>query len=250
MGLQKELATLAMRATPLPGGGDNFMAAANIPTPVPLLPGSIGAVAHEPFMARETRRSFDLLVAFTIGDFADSTGCSEYYNPHSPWYNVFYGAYGLRSYEPDGSAWGFHTDGTPNIPEMLQVPELDYNWLTAGALGCPPPRMCFRTEEVKAGRHRSWHVLDVAATIPSGLHYLRDAVSPDLRYYAVFGLPGSEFMAGGRQSYEPVRMRGRMLYKQVGSNLTLAWGGLCPDTSEGQRLLSNVLDAMDTLYPG
>jgi len=149
MGLQKELATLAMRATPLPGGGDNFMAAAKIPTPVPSLPGSIGAVAHEPFMARETRRSFDLVVVFTIGDFADSTGCSEYYNPHSPWYNVFYGAYGLRSYEPDGSAWGFHTDGTPNIPEMLQVPELDYNWLTAGALGCPPPRMCFRTEEVR-----------------------------------------------------------------------------------------------------
>jgi hypothetical protein len=250
MGLRRELAVLAMRSTPFPGTGENLLAQAGISAPVPALPGSIGAVAHESFQARETLRFFDLMVIFTIGDFASDASGSEYFNPRSPWYNVFYGAYGLRSYKPDGSAWGFHADGSPHVAEMLEIPELDYNFLTAGALGCPPSRMCFRADEVKTGRHRSWHVLDVAATIPSGLHHARDAESPELKSYVLFGRPEGHHLTGVRQSYEPVRMRGRMLYKAVGPRLTLVWGGLCPDTSEGQKLLSNVLDAMDPLYPG
>lgn len=154
MGLQRELAALALRATPLPGQ-KNFLSDAGVPTPVPHLSGSIGAVGHEPFMAEDLRRLFDLMVIFTIGDFPDGKGCSSYFDPESPWYNVFYGAYGVRSYKPDGSPWGFRRDGRPNMDEMLEVPWLDY---------------------------------------------------------------------------------------------TLVWGGLCPDTPDGQRLFNSILDRMTPLY--
>ena len=246
MGVQRELAVLAMNTTPLPGQRQ-WLADAGIRTPVPLLPGSIGAVAHEPFLADDISRLYDLMVVFTIGDFDEGTSCSRYFDPRSPWYNVFYGAYGIRSHKPDGAPWGFRADGSVALDELLDVPALDYNFLTAGRLGCPPPRRCFRVEELVPGRHHSWHVAEVSCVIPSGLHRRREAVSPDLSYYAVFGLPEEEWVSG-RESYEPVRMRGRMFFKPVGERLTLVWGGLTPDTPEGQKLMGNVIEAMEPLY--
>ncbi|WP_141617870.1 hypothetical protein [Myxococcus sp. AB036A] len=249
MGLQRELAILAMKATPLPGK-KNFLAEAGIATPVPAIRGSIGAVAHEPFMAFDTKRLMDLLVAFTIGDFPERAGCSNYFNPHSPWYNVFYGAYGIRSYKRDGSPWGFTRDGRPDLDEMLEIPRLDYNFLTAGELGCPASKMCFEVLDVRQGREGPWHMAEVSCIIPSGLHRVQDAQAPDLTYYAVFGVPEEDYLVGGRESYEPVRMRGRMYFRPVAERLTLVWGGLCPDTPDGQRLMGAIVDAMAPLYAG
>lgn len=246
MGVQRELAVLALNATPLPGQRQ-WLADAGIRTPVPLLPGSIGAVAHEPFLADDISRLYDLMVVFTLGDFDDGTTCSRYFDPRSPWYNVFYGAYGIRSHKSDGSPWGFRADGSIALDELLDVPALDYNFLTAGRLGCPPRRRCFRVEEVVSSRHHSWHVADVSCVIPSGLHRMREAVSPDLTYYAVFGLPEEAWLAG-RVSYEPVRMRGRMYFQPVGDGLTLVWGGLAPDTVEGRKLMGSIVETMEPLY--
>jgi hypothetical protein len=247
MGLQRELAALAMRATPLPGQ-KNWLEEKAIATRVPVLPGSIGATAHEPFTAGELKRLFDLVVVFTIGDFAGGASCSSYFDPASPWYNVFYGAYGLRSYKQDGNPWGFRRDGQPHLDELLEVPALDYNFLTAGCLGCPPSRMCFRMEEATSGKEGLWHTAEVACVIPSGLHRMKDAVSPDLTYYAVFGVPEERYLSSQRESYEPVRMRGKMYFRPVAERTTLVWGGLCPDTPEGQRLFNSILDAMMPLY--
>ncbi|HLL00619.1 MAG TPA: hypothetical protein VK539_08545 [Myxococcaceae bacterium] len=247
MGLQRELAALAMRATPLPGQKD-WLAESGIATRVPVLQGSIGAAAHEPFMAGELKRLFDLLVVFTIGDFADGDSCSSYFDPNSPWYNVFYGAYGIRSYKQDGSPWGFRRDGQPHLDELIEVPWLDYNFLTAGCLGCPPSRMCFRVEEATPGKEGPWHTAEVSCVIPSGLHRMKDAVSPDLTYYAVFGVPEERYLSSQRESYEPVRMRGKMYFRPVADRTTLVWGGLCPDTPDGQRLFNSILDAMTPLY--
>ena len=247
MGLQRQLALMAMSATPLPGK-TNFLEELGVPTPVPPVPGSIGAVAHEPFLAFDTKRMMDLLVAFTIGDFPSGVGCSEYFNPKSPWYNVFYGAYGVRSYKRNGAPWGFKSDGRPDVEEMLEVPHLDYNFLTAGELGCPASRMCFEVLDVAQGREGPWHTADVACRIPSGLHRVEDAEAPDLTYYAVFGVPEEDYLAGGRESYEPVRMRGRMYWRPVAERLTLVWGGLCPDTPEGQKLMRTIIDTMTPHY--
>ncbi|MCP3100965.1 hypothetical protein LZ198_19000 [Myxococcus sp. K15C18031901] len=249
MGLQRELATMAMSATPLPGK-QNFLEELGVMTPVPAVRGSIGAVAHEPFEAFELKRMFDLLVAFTIADFPSGTGCSDYFNPFSPWYNVFYGAYGLRSYKRDGNPWGLRSDGRPDVEEMLEIPRLDYNFLTAGELGCPASRMCFEVLDVELGRQGAWHHADVGCVIPSGLHRLQDADAPDLTYYAVFGVPEEDYLMGGRESYEPVRMRGRMYWRPVAERLTLAWGGLCPDTPDGQALMRTILDTMTPHYAG
>lgn len=247
MGLHRELAALAMRSTPLPGQ-KNFLAEAGIAPQVPALPGSIGEVAHEPFRAEELKRLFDLVVIFTMGDFPQGAACSSYFDPSSPWYNVFYGAYGVRSHKLDGNPWGFRSDGRPNLDEMLELPWLDYNFLTAGSLGCPPSRMCFRVEDVKRDKEGAWHTAEIACIVPSGLHRMKDAVSPDLTYYAVFGVPEEHYLSSQRESYEPVRMRGKMYFRHIAERTTLVWGGLCPDTPDGQRLFNSILEAMTPHY--
>jgi hypothetical protein len=77
---------------------------------------------------------------------------------------------------------------------------------------------------------------------------MKDAVTPDLTYYAVFGVPEGSYLPDERESYEPVRMRGKMYFRPVAGRTTLVWGGLCPDTPDGQRLFNSILDAMTPLY--
>ncbi len=246
MGIHRELAILAMKATTVIAGND-FLRQANIETPVPPVPGVLPAVAREPFWARHLKRSIDLLVIFTIGDFAAKRACSEYYNPKSAWYNVFYGAYGIRSYKADGTAWGYDRSGQPNLQEMLEVPCLDYNFLTAGELGCPPHRMCFEVKKATAAKQGQWDLADVRAKVPSGLHAVKDAVDPDPSYYVIFGVPDHAFLRG-RQSYEPVDMHGQMFFRKAAPGITLVWGGMCPDTPAGNALLKTIIDAMSTCY--
>src|SRR5438105_163554 len=175
MSIQRELSILAMKATGVLAGYD-FLRQNDIETPVPLVAGAIPAVAREPFTKEKLGRPFDLLVVFTIGDFPGSQHCSSYYDPNSPWYNVFYGAYGIRSDKPSGVAWGYKSAGNPDFDEILQVPALDYNDLTAGPLGCPPQKRCFKATNVASNTKNGWDFADVEATIPSGLHHVRDAV--------------------------------------------------------------------------
>jgi hypothetical protein len=248
MGLHKLLAQEAMKATWLEPG-DDFLKANDIQVTVPDVPGSIGAVAREPFSARTLKALFDLLVVFSIGDFPNALACSSYYDPKSPWYNVFYGAYGIRSFKQDGAAWGYAPDGSVALDELLRVPFTDYNFLTAGELGCPPQKMCFRKDGTSLAKDGRWDVATVDVTVPSGLHHPRDAVSPNLTYYAVFGVPDESLLTGGRASYEPVPMRGKMFFRMVAPQITLVWGALCPKTGEGGALLDRIITAMRPLYP-
>jgi hypothetical protein len=247
MSVYRDIAIAAMKATDVLGGTD-FLEAQGIKTPVPQIEGAIPAVAREPFFARDLKRTIDLVVIFSIGDFPSSLRCSNYFNPNSPWYNVFYGAYGIKSYKPDGSAWGFHPDGSANFDELIQVPFTDYNFLTAGELGCPPDKMCFEAGPPTLSKWGQWEMADCTATIPSGLHHLNDAVKPNLEYYAVFGRPEESFLVGGRQSYEPVQMHGKMFWRQVAPKITLVWGGMCQATPSGDALLNKIVDAMKPLY--
>ena len=245
--------TAALRAANIIGAKDDFLAAAGVPSPVPTVAGSIGTVGRELFLAPDLGISADLLSIFTYGDVIDRAPfCSSYFDPSGPWYNVFYGGYGIRSHKPDGLAWGYDASGRPDFDEFLEVPRVDYNDLTAGALGCPLDKRCFHVDElVRTGKRGRWDFAEVVATIPSGLHDASRNVErggDSLRLeYAVFGRPDASLL-GARTEYEPVRMRGNMFFRQVSERVTFAWGGLCPDTEDGRGLLRSIIAAMTPLY--
>jgi hypothetical protein len=258
MDAHRNLAVAAMQAMNAAAAGD-FMNQAKIPMPEPIvrpMPGLAGAL---PAMARETvpaqflHMLVDVDMVWTIADFDPRYDCSSYYDPSSPWYNVFYGAYGLRSYKPDGTAWGFNPDGTPNFAEFLRVPALDYNFLTAGMFGCPPGMMCFDVRHQVQSSKNGWDAIDVIATAPSGLHEPSASLA-DPSTYVIYGVPDPSFLAG-RTAYECVEMRGLLYLKDMTpvkspfpQKISLAWGALCPNTAAGNELLSVIIDTMGDQY--
>ena len=119
MDSHRELAIAAMQAATATAAND-FMHQANIPMPVAIAPGALPAMIRETVYAEDLHRLVDVDMLWTIGDYVPELDCSAYYDPSSPWYNVIYGAYGLRSYKRDGAAWGFDRSGRPELRRVLQ----------------------------------------------------------------------------------------------------------------------------------
>jgi hypothetical protein len=213
---------------------DDFLEAAGIETPVPDVPGVIPAVGRRFHGALELKRLFDLIAVYRIADFAGD--CSAYFDPASPWYNVAYGAWGVRSRKPVGGAWGFRADGSPDFDELLEVLGVDFDFLRAQP---PAERLSFHVESLTKGARGPWAVADVLATIPSALH--AGAASP------LYGV-ASPSLSAGRQDFERVAMVGKLYFREAAPKLTLAWGALCPATPPGEELLEKIVSAMGRLY--
>jgi hypothetical protein len=253
MGAHRELAIAALK---LQSDANDFMAEAGIPLPCPSVPGALDAHCRQMVPAKEINMPIDLVIVYRIGDYLATDECSSYYDPNSAWYNVFYGGYGIRSYKRDGSAWGYKLDGTPNFDEFFRVPELDYNFFTAAQFGCPAAKMGFHIERCEPGTKNGWDKADAVVTIPSGLHNAATALAKPVSYIT-YGVPEPDFVRG-HEDFEPVRMRGQMFMRHLpqGPNpqlprnhqITVAWGALCPDTNDGAKLLTTIIDALGKEY--
>ena len=249
MNSHRELAIAAMQAATAMAAND-FMHQANIPMPEAIAPGALPAMIRETVFAEDLHRLVDVDMLWTIGDYVPELDCSAYYDPSSPWYNVIYGAYGLRSYKRDGSAWGFDRSGRANFAEFFEVSAIDYNFLTAGQFGCPASKMCFAVEHVAPGSEDGWAVADMLATIPSGLHDFSATLGNPLAY-VIYGVPPRQLLTPDHPAYEPVTMRGRLYMRQMTQGpqpITLAWGALCPDTDAGGVLRGSIIDVMAQQY--
>jgi hypothetical protein len=249
MNTHRELAIAAMKAATAMAG-DDFMQQAKIPMPDAIAPGALPAMIRETVGAEDLHRLVDVCMLWAIGDYLTDADCSAYYDPSSPWYNVIYGAYGLRSYKRDGAAWGFEPDGTPNFAELIEVSDIDYNFLTAGQFGCPPAQMCFAGQYNERPAERGWAVADTTATIPSGLHDFVTTLGNPMAY-VIYGVPDRRFITPAHPAFEPVPMRGRVYMRQMTSApqpITLAWGALCPDTADGNALLETIMNVMRQQY--
>ncbi len=264
------LATMAATKATLPF---DFLQKNAIASPVPVVPGSLGGPARVFFPSAFLRMPCDLMVVWTIADFPDDRICSRYYDPGSPWYQVFYGAYGIRSTKPGGAHWGYRSNGQPDYDEIFEIPKKDYNDLTAGQLGCPPAKRCFEIQSSTPLPTRGrWNGAEVQCRIPSGIHHaLGDAeevkrfeawltaagsvsagwLNP--AYYLVFGVPDPAMVPRNHPEYEPVVMRGQLYFRPVTEvrhePITLVWGACCPDTSAGNELLRRIMDDLAARYP-
>ena len=206
------IAGIAMDFATKANSKHDFLAPAGIQAPVPYVQGALPHFArvffrHDPKMPLPSGLDLkvpfaaDMSVNWTIGERSGLHGASLYWDPQSPWYNVFYGAYGVRSHKQDKNPWGFKdAKGTlPDVDEMLRVPEFDYNYLTAGQLGCPPAKRCFKvTKQTAPTLIGGWFHVGIECRIPSGLHKALiqpveiDLSKPKKSLEATFGDLGTE----------------------------------------------------------
>jgi len=249
MNVHRQLAIAAMQWQ---SKSNDFMAQAGKPMPQPPVPGALPAMVREMIPAQQLLMRVDAVILWGIGEFGNAL-CSSYYDPASPWYNTFYGAYAFRSWKPDGAAWGYDPQGAPQFADVARIAEVDYDFLTAAQFGCPPKLMCFDVENAIVGKpNQGWDPIDVFARIPSGLHD-PTAFPANPGNYVAFGVPDEGFYKG-RQSYEPVEMRGEFFMRVLSQPtpqappLTLLWGAVCPNTNAGEQLLNAIIAAMGPSY--
>jgi hypothetical protein len=256
MGAHRELAISAMKAvTRQSKEKPDFMEKAQLALPGVTIPGSLPQTLRTEVVANDLHLAADLVLNWTIGDYPGNKDYSAYYDPASPWYNVFFGAYGIRSYKLDGQAWGYHKDGRPDFDEFLEVVRIDYNNFVAGQFGCPAEKMSFEVLHKKEKRVDGWDIAKIDAFIPSGLH---DPVwslgQPGS--YVVYGVPSTKLMKD-HPAYEKLEMHGQMymrrvpkhcIHKDIPQPITFAFGALCRDDKPGRKLLDETMTALKNAY--
>jgi hypothetical protein len=265
----RELAVATMRVTQTVTKSFDFLTSNGVATPMPNVAGALPEHARVQFPSAFLGMKCDIVVVWNIADFPGDRHCSSYYDPRSPWYNVFFGAYGIRSLKPDGSYWGYKPDGTPDFDEIFQIPKKDYNDLTAGQLGCPPEKRVFQIRDFRTDKVGRWDHADVHCIIPSGVHRALEIESledwlaesgikpedwPNPSYYLIFGKPDERMIPAGTPSYEPVEMRGDLFFRKIDEKrterpLTLVFGSCCPVANGGQALRAQIVAALSALYP-
>jgi hypothetical protein len=257
MGAHQDLAVAAMHEyTRKTKAAPDFMTKAGLDLPSVTIPGSLPATTRFEVTANDLHLPTDIELCWTIGDYPGEKDYSAYYDPHSPWYNVFFGSYAMRSYKPDGTAWGYTLSGEANFDEFFEIPKIDYNNFVAGQFHCPPEKMCFEVlkKEVSSTKVDGWDFAQFDATIPSGLHNAaRTLGNPES--YVVYGVPNNELLEH-HEEFEKIYMHGEMYMRRVKSlnpekvsqPLTVAFGVACQQNGPAQDLRAQIMTALRNKY--
>ena len=169
--------------------------------------------------------SLKLTILYNFPAFDLIKGCSRLYDPTSPYYNGFYGAY-LVCREPgsassDGSAdsagsaeetvpYGFLESGELDLTATAQVPQFDFQNLVLRDFGIGQEQMTFDWElsavyeDMDYAGISGWTRVDAALTVSGVLHEKKGFCQSYLQY----GPPG--YSVGGTMDFAPVEMVGRV----------------------------------------
>jgi hypothetical protein len=240
-----------------------FLAQRKASMPQVHVSGALEGWKYNLLLPKDLKLPVKVLMQFSIGEFFSAPGgaqCSRYFDPGSDRYNVFYGTNAVLSCRPEGGPWGFKSKTEPTFDEFVDIPRIDYTYLTAGMFGCPTEMMKF---EAKAKRITTvpqsrgtppvadgWYKVELEATIPSGLHKVPKPVDYPLAYL-MYGVPDPTFITQGHGEYHQVKMRGELYMKLMDSAdgpMTFVWGALCPTANGGPKLLDTIIKTMRPEY--
>ncbi|MFR7991303.1 MAG: hypothetical protein ACLU5F_11985 [Anaerovoracaceae bacterium] len=156
-----------------------------------------------------------LTILYNFPAFDQLKGCSRLYDPHSPYYCGFYGAYLLSGRDGKGLPYGFTENGSLNVEMAAQVPRFDYQNLVLADFGIEADKQVFQwnVTEVKrdlnyAGSN-GWTRVDADLTM-NGTCHERDGFR---RSYLQYGSPGWSPDDKDTEPFAPVNMKGRVYGK-------------------------------------
>lgn len=165
--------------------------------------------------AYSTKDPLDLTILYNFPAFDVLKGCSALYDPKSPYYNSFYGAYLVSGSTAAGTPYGFSSDGTLDLAAASQVPQFDFQRLVLADLGIRPSEQVFdwkirsTHKNVDYAGSGGWTRLDAQLTVNGVIH------RPDQfrRSYLQYGRCPYEPEDYGLEDFAPVQMQGRLYGK-------------------------------------
>lgn len=161
-------------------------------------------------------KDLSLSILYNFGDFIPLKGCSSLYDPQSPYYSSFYGAYLVKS--GDGSPYGFSVNGnniidSVNADEIAAVARYDYQNLVLRDFGLTVGNAVFDFE-IKNGPDvcsyagsDGWYRTDAEMTVNGCAHQKKEFAASYLQY----GIPAFD----AERDLAPVRMFGRIYGKFI-----------------------------------
>lgn len=172
--------------------------------------------------SRRSKRDVELVIYYNFGAFRWLKGNSSMFDPHSRYYNSFYGAYVVREDKGDTS-FMYREDGTLNIDYIMDITDYDVKELVLSSFGDRTPTLEYTIEGNKepVTKHkeidgRMFTVIDATLTMDGMWHqYQKDYMS-----YIQYGKPLEED-GEGIESFEPVTGYGRIyLYEDKASKIS------------------------------
>lgn len=154
------------------------------------------------------RAGAKLTILYNFPAFSLTKGCSQLFNPDSPYYNSFYGAYLVQC--PTGPPFGFTQDreGTllPDPAALAVVPQYDFQRLVLADFGPHEPvfqwALTDAEERVSYAGWEGWTRFDATLTVNGAAHNPTQFVQSYLQY----GAPAWET----DEPLAPVDMSGRL----------------------------------------
>ena len=157
----------------------------------------------------------ELTILYNFPAFDVLEGCSALYDPESPYYNSFYGAYLLTGRTAKGAPYGFSSDGSLDLEAASQVPKFDFQRLVLADLGIRPEAQVFdwKIQSVRKNvdyvGSSGWTRLDASLTV-NGVIHRREKFR---RSYLQYGRCAYDPKDYGLEDFVPVHMKGRLYAK-------------------------------------
>lgn len=162
---------------------------------------------------RFTGEDAELSIMYNFPAFDVTKGGSMLFDPSSPYYNGFYGAYMIKGEDGDGNPYGFDKDGRLDLAAVSKVPEFDFQYLVLADFGLEREDMTFEweiadfEEGVSYAGSDGWTRVDAGLTVNGAYHH-RDRFR---RSYLQYGTPAG--FDGRGADFAPVEMKGRVYGK-------------------------------------
>ncbi|MFA6808893.1 MAG: hypothetical protein WCR27_07860 [Eubacteriales bacterium] len=160
--------------------------------------------------SRYVGKNLSLTILYNFGAFKWNEKMSSIFNPDSPYYTSFYGAYLVRQDESLGE-YGFESGGKIDVGEVFAVPEYDFKYLVLQSIGCVNPVLKIEDYEVRENvkylGYEGWTRIDADLETSGTAH----KYSQDCLAYIQYGKP--EYFS--EQDFSTVKMKGRIYAKYI-----------------------------------
>ena len=166
------------------------------------------------FSAFVGEEDLELSVLYNFPAFDRLRGCSRLFDPHSPYYSSFYGAYLVSGRDGEGNPYGFTAAGRLDVKKAAEVPQFDYQRLVLADFGAREGELIFDwsvesvEEDLFYAGSEGWTRVDADLTTNGAGHEAEGFC----RSYLQYGVPA--FVSEeDREPFQPIQMKGRVYGK-------------------------------------